>query len=240
MRGVCARKMGMINAPKIYKMRIEFTVCAAADNKRIFGALRNAVLKSGLAFEPAKINKNWPRLAYGPVLGYGLESLGEFADIYLLQSVPPQEVHQALSRAAGPLIAIKRVERVPYALPSVANLAQAARYIIEGDFSPWAPKQSLTDFLNGRQATAVLTAPNAAMTQEVPLSPYVVKCEQPEENKYFLTLQTVNDKTLKPQYALAAWLGIPIVQGEEFTIPGVRFIREGLFWRDSQGGLHRI
>ena len=61
-----------------------------------------------------------------------------------------------------------------------------------------------------------------------------------EANKYLLTLQTVNEKTLKPQYAVAAWLGEPIVQGEEFTLPGIRFIREGLFWRDSQGGLHRI
>lgn len=230
----------MINTPKIYKMRIEFTVSAPADNKRIFGALRNAVLKSGLPFEPAKVNKNWPRLAYGPVLGYALESFGEFADIYLLQNVPPQEVHQALARAAGPQITVKRVERVPYALPSVANLAQAARYIVEGDFSPWAPKQSLTDFLNGRKALAVLTAPNATMTQEVQLRPYVAACEQPEANKYLLTLQTVNEKTLKPQYAVAAWLGEPIVQGEEFTLPGIRFIREGLFWRDSQGGLHRI
>lgn len=230
----------MINAPKIYKMRIEFTVSAAADNKRIFSALRSAVLKSGLAFEPAKINKNWPRLAYGPVLGYGQESLEEFADIYLLQNTPPQEVYQALARAAGPNIVIKRVERVPYALPSVANLAQAARYIVEGDFSPWAPKQTLTEFLNGKKAFAVLTAPNATMTQEVQLNPYIAACEQPEENKYFLTLQTVYEKTIKPQYVVAAWLGIPITQGEEFTVPGVRFIREGLFWRDSQGGLHRI
>ncbi len=229
-----------MDAPKIYKMRIEFTVPRVADNKRIFGALRNAVLKSGLPFEPAKINKNWPRLAYGPVLGYGQESLGEFADIYLLQKVSPQEVYQALVRAAGPQVNIKRVERVPYALPSVVNLAQAAKYQVEGNFSAWAPAQSLTDFLKGHEAEVVVTSSNSAIAQHIPLEPYVVACEQPEENKYFLTLQTVNGKTLKPQYAVAAWLGEPVLQGEEFTVPGVRFIREGLFWRDSQGGLHRI
>lgn len=230
----------MIEAPKIYKMRIEFTVPRLTDNKRIFGALRNAVLKSGLPFEPAKINKNWPRLAYGPVLGYGQESSGEFADIYLLQKVSPQEVYQALTRASGPQLCIKRVERVPYALPSVVNLAQAARYRVEGDFSAWAPAQSLTDFLKGRQAQAVITSANSAIAQHIRLEPYVAACEQPEENKYFLTLQAVNGKTIKPQYVVAAWLAEPILQGEEFTIPGIRFIREGLFWRDSQGGLHRI
>ena len=206
----------------------------------IFNAVRKMVLASGLPFEKAKVNPNWPRLAYGPAPAKGQQAEREYLDVYLTEPRPADEVRPALEKSAPAGIQLLSVQRVPYALPSVANLAQAARYIVEGDFSPWAPKQSLTDFLNGRKALAVLTAPNATVTQEVQLRPYVAACEQPEANKYLLTLQTVNEKTLKPQYAVAAWLGEPIVQGEEFTLPGIRFIREGLFWRDSQGGLHRI
>lgn len=220
-------------------MRIEFTVSPKADYKRIFNAVRNMVLKSGLAFEPAKVNKNWPRLAYGPVLGYAQESLGEFADIYLVEPVDAKQVREALIRAAGPWIQIKRVERVPYALPSVANLAEVVRYYIEGDFSAWHRSESLSEFLKSKQPVAVVTAPSG-MTQEIALKPYVLDCTALAENKISLTLQTVNGKSVKPEYIVAAWLELDILQGEEFTVDGCKFIREGLYWRDSQGGLHRI
>ncbi len=220
-------------------MRIEFGVRGQTDHKRIFSALRKAVLGSGLPFEPAKVNKNWPRLAYGPVLGYAQESLGEYADVYLTEPRAARDVQAALAKAAGPGLEIKRVERVPYALPSVANLAEVTRYRVEGDFSAWAPKQSMMDFLSGRKVTVAVTAPNG-MTREENMLPYVVSCEEPDEKSIVLTLQTVNGKSLKPEYAVAAWLGLTVAQGEEFTVEGLRFLREGLYWRDSQGGLHRI
>ena len=229
----------MINTPKIYKMRIEFTVSGRPDHKRIFNVLRNAVLGSGLAFEPAKINKNWPRLAYGPVLGYAQESLGEYADIYLTQSASTQAVRQALAQAAGNSLTIKRVERVPYALPSVSNLAAAACYWLQGDFKHLSSGMGLAEFINAPRAVAVITAPNG-MTREEDIKPYVLACEQPQADKIVLTLQTVEGKSLKPEYVVAAWLGITIMQGEEFTVENVKFIREGLYWRDTQGALHRI
>ena len=61
----------MISGPKIYKIRIVFTVAGVCDSKRVVAVLREMVLRSGLPYEPAKINKQWPRLAYGPALGYG-------------------------------------------------------------------------------------------------------------------------------------------------------------------------
>ena len=108
------------------------------------------VLRSGLPFEPAKVNKNWPRLAYGPALGYGQYSLGEYADIYLSSPVKEDAALQALKTACRTGVTVTRVQRVPYALPSVSNLAEVYRYGVEGDFAFYRPGLPAEEFFEGK------------------------------------------------------------------------------------------
>lgn len=220
-------------------MRIVFTLTEKGDYAKIFNEIRKAVIKSGLPFEPAKVNKNWPRLAYGPVLGYGQESLGEYLDIYLSRPLPEEEVFRALTAAAGDTVRILRVSRVPYALASVSNLATVSRYLVKGDFKRYAPAKTLGEFLDGKNAQVGFMLENG-FTRIMELKPFVIGCEQLEEDCVRLTLQTVGEKSLKPEYAVAAWLGLEIPADGEFTVPGVKFIREGLYWRDSQGEIRPV
>ena len=231
--------MAMINTSKIYKMRIVFTVDGPWDHKRIFAALRQAVLDSKLPFEPAKVNKNWPRLAYGPVLGYGQYSLGEYADVYLSAPVKEAQAQAALTQAAPQGLHIVRLQRVPYALPSVSNLAQACRYGVEGDFSIYRPQQPAEVFFTGKHIYVTKRAPNG-MTVQHDVRPFVVSVTQPRADRLELLLQKCADKTVKPEYVVAAWLGVAVPAEAEFTLERLKFIREMLYWRDAAQQLHAL
>lgn len=231
----------MINTPKIYKMRIVFSgPKKKAANTNLFNAVRNMVLASGLAFEPAKVNKNWPRLAYGPAPAVGQQAEREYLDIYLTQPISAAEVRQALERVQPQGMQLLSVERVPYALPSVQHLAAAARYRVEGDFALYTPEQTPEEFFNAPRIELVRRAENGlALTQDV--KAYVSGVQVLSPSSLRLTLACVEGKWIKPQTLVAAWLGLDIpLQDELFTVEGFTFIREGLFWQDSQGELHLI
>lgn len=206
----------------------------------LFNALRNMVLASGLAFEPAKINKNWPRLAYGPAPAFGQRAEREYLDIYLTQPVSAEHVRQALQRVLPQGVALLSVERVPYALPSVQHLAAAARYRVEGNFELYGPEKTPEEFFNAPRIDLVRRAENGlSLTQDV--KAYVAGVELLSPRVLRMTLTCVEGKWIKPQTAVAAWLGLDVpLQDELFTVEGLSFIREGLFWQDSQGALHWI
>lgn len=219
-------------------MRVVFTVSGTWDHKRIFAALRNMVLRSGLPFEPAKVNKNWPRLAYGPALGYGQFSLAEYADLYFSSPVKEEAALSALTKSAAG-IRVLHVKRVPYALPSVSQLAEVMQYAVEGDFSRYTPVHSLEAFFGGEHIYLTAQAPNS-MTVVQDLKPFVLSVRQVRADRLELLLQRHFDKTAKPEHLLAAWLNMVVPTEAEFTIEGLKFTREELYWRDGQGNLHVI
>ncbi len=229
----------MINTPKIYKIRVTFTVDHATDHKRIVSALRNRVLRSGLPFEPAKVNPKWPRLAYGPVLGQGQRSEGEIADLYFSVPVSPEEVRAKLNASASGGMRILRVQRVPYALPSVSHLAEVMKYRVQGDFASYTPAVGAETFFRGKQVYVIMQAPNG-MTVQQDLKPFVLSVAQPQPDQLELWLQKSADKMAKPEEVVAAWLQVPVPTETVFALPGIEFIREALYWRDSSENLHAI
>ena len=209
-------------------------------HNHVFNAVRNMVLASGLAFEPAKINKHWPRLAYGPAPAFGQQAQREYVDIYLQHPLPAAEVKTALEKAMAPGMELISVQRVPYALPSVQNLAAAAAYRVEGDFALYGPEKTPEEFFNAPRIEITRRAENGlTLTEEV--KPYVLGVQTLSPRGLRLHLACVEGKWLKPQTLVAAWLGLDVpVQDDLFTVEGFTFIREGLFWRDSAGELHLI
>lgn len=228
----------MIIAPKIYKMRVAFTVDGLWEHQRIFSALRQTVLKSALPFVPAKVNKQWPRMAYGPALGYGQYSAVEYADLYFSVPVRESDALTALSAAAPQGVQFLRAVRVPYALPSVSQLAQVFQYAVQGDFEPYAPPAAEA-FFSGKHIYITSVAPNGMKMQQ-DLRPFVVSAERPEKDVLKLLLQQVGDKSTKPEWLVAAWLGLEVPPQEQFTLPDLKFTREALYWRDAAAELHPL
>ena len=229
----------MNTTPKIYKMRIRFIVTTNWDHKRIFAALRTMVIKSALPFEPAKVNKHWPRLSYGPALGYGQYSLGELADLYFTAAVEPAEAQAALVKSAPDGVRVLQVWRVPYALPSVSNVAEVMKYSVQGDFASYAPVHSAEEFFSGKHIY-ITKQTSGAISLQQDIKPFILSATAPEANKLELFLVRQGDKTTKPEYAVAAWLQVPVPAEAEFTLPNIKFIREALYWRDSEGKLHAL
>lgn len=230
----------MISTPKIYKMRIVFTFPDGKEHKHIFNTVRKMIMDSGLPFEPAKVNKNWPRFAYGPSVGYAQLADCEYADLYFCQPVTEKEVAEKLKKVAPKEFTILKLQRVPFPLPSVQHLAEEAVYRIEGDFSVYSPKQSLSSFLGGRKIEISRCASNG-FTCLFDAKPFLANYEQVNPQEIRITLKKVEDKWLKPEVLLAAWLEVPVPAEDEcFTLENLTFIREGLFWRDTQGNTYPI
>lgn len=219
-------------------MRIVFSWLQKPENINVFNAVRKMVLSAGLPFEPAKVNKNWPRLAYGPAPAQGQQAEREYLDIYLQTPLSADEVRRSLQAVAPKGMELLQVERVPYPLPSVQNLAAAARYRVKGDFVPYHPGRKLEDFLAGGRICVARIAANG-MRYEKDLSEYVGPAETIAPNEVVFTLRSVEGKWIQPQELIAAWLGIELpAEDEAPTVAGLIFIREGLFWQDCEGNLH--
>ena len=231
----------MINLPKIYKMRIVFRIVKkTAETKNVFNAVRKMVLSSGLPFEPAKVNANWPRLSYGPAPALGQRAEREYLDIYLQNRVAADEVRAALAKAAPNGLEIVSVRRVPYPLPSVQNLAAAARYRLQGDFTALENGRKLEDFVRQARVEVTLRAVNG-LSCVTDVKPFIVSAETAAPDEAVLTLACVQGKWVKPEWILAAWLGLEVPAGEEaFSVDGVTVTRECLLWQDSEGLFHPI
>lgn len=229
-----------MNTPKIYKIRVVFRWLKNQADRNTFNAVRKMVLTAGLPFEPAKVNKNWPRLAYGPSPALGQRAEREYLDIYLQKSIAAEEVQSALEKAAPSGLELLSVRRVPYPLPSVQNLAAAARYRVEGNFSSYQPGRKLEEFLSPGRVEITRRAENGLSCVKE-LSAHIGLCRTISPEVVSLTVLSVQGKWINPEEIIAAWLGLEVPAGEEnFTVEGLTFIREGLFWQDSQGEFHLI
>ena len=223
-------------------MRIVFHVDASSQkNGNTFEAVRQMVLASGLPFEPAKVNKKWPRMSYGPLVSQGQRAQREYLDIYLRTFVCAAEVKKRLEAAAPEGISLLSVERVPYPLPSVQNLAAAVRYLVTGDFSRFPGRQMTWESFVGAEKILITRCAQNGMVITWDAAPYLVESMMTAPNEILCTLQCVQDKWIRPEWLLAAWLGVPIpLQEEAFCLEGISITRQCLLWRDSQGELHPI
>ena len=212
-----------------------------AETQNSFNAVRKMVLASGLPVEPAKVNKNWPRLSYGPSPAQGQRAEREYLDIYLREFVSAADAKQRLQAVAPKGLTLMSAERVPYPLPSVQNLATAARYLVQGDFSRFtAPGREWETFIGSGPILITRRAENGiAVTLDA--APYLVDSYTQAPNEILCTLQRVQDKWMRPEWLIATWLGVEIpAQEEAFALDGILVTRQCLLWRDSQGELHPI
>ena len=228
--------------PKNYKMRIVFRWNdGQTEHPHTLRGIKKMVLDSGLPYEPSKFVPSLPRLAYGPAPAKGQRAEREYLDIYLLNLVSEDEVRQALLQTAPAGFEILQLARVPYPLPSVQNLAAAARYRVKGNFAPFVSLGRKIEDWNGiGNLTVTLRAENGVVCQK-DITPGLIEARVSAPDEVALTLAPINGKWVPPQWFFAAWLGQEVpAEDETFTVAGLVFIRQCFCWRDSQGELHPI
>ncbi len=223
-------------------MRIVFRwTDGETEHPHTLRAIKRMVLDSGLPYEPSKFVGSLPRLAYGPAPAKGQQAEREYLDIYLLENRSVADVRDALLQVAPEGFEILQLTRVPYPLPSVQNLAVAARYRVKGDFSPFCSLgRKLEDWERMENLTVSLRNEKGVLCQRN-ITAGLLKAQVCAPNEVALTLGPINGQWQPPQWFIAAWLGQEVPAADEpFTVEGLVFIREYFCWRDSQGELHPI
>ena len=230
----------MINTPKIYKMRIVFRWNdGETEHPHALRGIKRMVLDSGLPYEPSKFVQSLPRLAYGPALAKGQRAEREYLDIYLREHCSEEEVCRCLQQAAPAGLDLLQVKRVPYPLPSVQNLAAAARYRVKGNFGLLAPSGRKIEEWAGKGNLFVIQRAENGMVYQKEITPFVLEAKTLSPDEVSLTLACVNGKWITPQWVIAAWLGKDLsTQEDAFAEDEIIFIRECFCWEDSQGELH--
>ena len=201
--------------------------------------LRKVILSSGLHYARAKQQPRVPRIAYGPSLKRGQRALREYADIYLLTSVPAEEVRAKLEACKPEGLTLLQVSRVPYALAGVAQLASTAVYRVEGNFEDFSPQQTLENYVSSARLEVTCRAANGmCLTKDI--KPFVLNAVTLSPQQIELTITRVGEKWISPLEVIYGWLGVENAPAEGMADERFLITRQGLYWQDSQQNLHLI
>jgi radical SAM-linked protein len=215
-------------------MRLRFARTAAAANMshlEQIKTLRNLAASSGLDCWPAKPGGGpAPKMAFGPSLPAGCESLCEYADLYLAQRCAEDVVKARLSAAGAGCFSLLSVKRVPVHFPSIEASVNAVRYFLEADAGGLS-RGVLDAFFTLENAPYEKPGPSGE-AETVNARPLILGAEPDPAGGIRLVLRFEPGRNIKPADALRVIAGRAVEIG--------RTVREELYWRNSGGGLEII
>jgi len=193
-------------------------------------ALRSRAAASGLKFCPAKIGGAMsPKMAFGPAVSVGHESLCEYADLYLEEFVREEEAAERLRLLDDPSFRLVSARRIPVFFPSIEAAVNAAEYFLEGEFPAAFSQQSVDAFMalkalpwekvkaSGERKTLDARVP--VLSASFDAAAALLK----------LTLKLAPGRNVKPEVVAGLMCGgQPVFK---------RIVRKELYWFDSGGKL---
>ncbi len=191
--------------------------------------LRRAVLNSGLPAVTDKRRRPRPRLAFGPAIALGYESLAEYFDLELTKDLSDREVASALSEALDCGFALRAVRRIPRFYPSLDASINVVRYEIRGSFSGES-EAALERFLARKEIVIKKIKEGGARVELIDARPLIREMVFSAPDCLRLTLRFGPKRTLKPEALLREWLG-------KTTLEGFRVLRKDLLSETSKGEL---
>jgi radical SAM-linked protein len=196
--------------------------------------LRRGVAKSGLpAMVDGKRKRPKPRLAFGPAISVGHESLAEYFDLELSERLAPEIVEKKLSEALDDGFEVRSVRRIPRYFPSLDASLNVVRYEIRGRFGDGAAAR-LETFLKNDEIVIEKIKDGGARVERVDARPLIIEMRQEPENTLHLTLRFGPKRTVKPEAVLRSWLG---EGGAKKTEPRFDILRKELLSETSKGEL---
>lgn len=231
----------MIKPSKIYKMRIVFHLAADAPGRAdVVETLRTMIQKSRLPFARAKQNPKVPRIAYGPSVRRGQFATREYAELYFFTSVSVQKARARLEACKPQGFTFLDVQRIPFTMAGLQQLASVVVYEVQGDFVSYAPKQTLENYVSSSRLEIMRSAPGG-LRLPTDIKPFIRTVRMLDATRAELTLNRVEDRWLSPLEIIGAWLGEENIPASE-NAADTRFtiIRQGLYWTDSANNLHLI
>jgi len=186
--------------------------------------LRGFFTASGL---PVAMSGTLPKIAFGPAIAAGYESMAEYADVFLSESVPAGEASAKVAAVTGEGFVLADVKRIPAAFPSLESLVTVAEFEIRGEAlaRPPFPAEDLLGL-----TSLPVTRVKKGLTETVDARPAIAAVSQDPDGAVRLLLRLGGGRGVKPENVVAAWLGLT-------SAPPLKIVRKQLYWENENGGL---
>lgn len=222
----------MFNEGPKSRIRLKFARLAPAaglTHLQQLKALRDRVAASGLNFCRAKNCGGAPRMAFGPAVSAGHESLCEYADAYLEDFVREAEAFDRLHPLDDGQFRLLSAKRIPVFFPSLEAAVNAAEYWLEGEFPPGFSQASLDAFMALKSLPYEKVKASGERRELDARAPVLAASWDPAAGLLKLTLKLEPGRNVKPETVAELMAG---------AAPALRrIVRKELYWMDSQGRL---
>lgn len=215
------------------RIRLKFVRLAPAkdlSHLEQIKALRGRAAVCGLRFWPVKAGSSAvPKMAFGPAVSVGHESLCEYADLYLEDFVREEEAAAKLRPLDDGRFALVSARRIPVFFPSIEGAVNAAEYFLEAVFPAGFSDASVDAFMAMKSLPWDRVKPSGERRTLDARAPVLAASFDPAASLLKVTLKLEPGRSIKPETAAELMAGAK----PDFR----RIVRKELYWFDSSGKL---
>jgi len=192
--------------------------------------LRDRAAACGFKFSPAKAGgKIMPRMAFGPAVSVGHESLCEYADLYLEEFAREAAVAEKLQPLDDECFRLVSARRIPVFFPSIEAAVNAAEYFMEGEFPADFSQAAVDVFMALKNVPYEKVKPSGERKALDARTPVLAASFDPAASLLKVTLKLEPGKNVKPEIVAELMSGgKPVYR---------RIVRKELYWFNSGGKL---
>jgi radical SAM-linked protein len=217
------------------RSRIRFKFARLAPAKDLshleqIKVLRARVAASGLKCCPAKAGgAAAPKMAFGPAVSVGHESLCEYADLYLAEFTSQEAAAERLRPLDDERFRLLSARRIPVFFPSIEAAVNAAEYFMEADFPAGFSGAAVEAFMGKDSLPWEKVKPSGERRTLDARAPVLSASYDPAMSLLKVTLKLVPGGNVKPETVAELMCGArPVFR---------RIVRKELYWFDSGGKL---
>lgn len=215
------------------RIRLKFSRLSAAKDMSHLGqikAFRARAAECGLKFYPAKAGGAMvPKMAFGPAVSVGHESLCEYADLYLEEFARSEEAADKIRPLDDDRFRLLSARRIPVFFPSIEAAVNAAEYFMEADFPAGFSDAMVDDFMAKKTLPWEKVKPSGEKKTLDAREPVLSASFDPEASLLKVTLKLSPGRNIKPETAAELMAGgKPAFR---------RIVRKELYWFTPGGKL---
>ncbi|MBI4351047.1 MAG: DUF2344 domain-containing protein [Elusimicrobia bacterium] len=215
------------------RIRLKFARLEAAkdlSHLEQIKVLRARAAACGLKFAPAKTGgQAVPRMAFGPAVSVGHESLCEYADLYLEEFVREEAAAEKLRPLDDGSFRLVSARRIPVFFPSIEAAVNPAEYFLEADFPGGFSQAAVDSFLALKNLAYEKVKPSGERKVLDARTPVLAASFDRESSLLKVTLKLEPGRSVKPEIVAELMCGgRPAFR---------RIVRKELYWFNSGGKL---
>ena len=191
--------------------------------------LRARAAASGLKFCQGAGAKPMPRMAFGPAVSVGHESLCEYADLYLEEFLREDAAAEKLRPLDDGQFRLVSARRIPVFFPSIEAAVNAAEYFMEAEFPAGFSQAAVDAFMALKSVPYEKVKASGERKMMDARTPVLAASFDKESALLKLTLKLEPGRSVKPEIVAEHMCGgKPVFR---------RIVRKELYWFNSGGKL---